>query len=141
MKVLLAVDGSEASLAALDALVDRARWFSDPLSIHLAFVHPAVPYARAAAWAGKEAVERHYQEESLAALKPAEERLAARNIPFERVVLVGDAAQEITRHATASHCDMIAMGTRGHTTLANLVLGSTATKVLASATVPVLFPR
>jgi len=33
------------------------------------------------------------------------------------------------------------MGARGHTALANLVLGSTATKVLAVATLPVLFPR
>ena len=33
---------------------------------------------------------------------------------------------------------MIAMGTHGHTALANLVMGSVATRVLARSKVPVL---
>jgi len=33
------------------------------------------------------------------------------------------------------------MGTHGHTALANLVMGSIATKVLASSKVPVLFMK
>ena len=46
-------------------------------------------------------------------------------------------------HALAAEqrYDLIAMGTHGHTALANLVLGSVATKVLATAPVPVLLLR
>jgi nucleotide-binding universal stress UspA family protein len=141
MKILVAVDGSPSSLAALDALVARLSLFRDPPLLVLAYVHLPIPYPGAVHWVGKEAVEKYYQDEGLAALKPAEERLASHGIAFEHAILTGDPAHELTRHASASGCDMIAMGARGHTALANLVLGSTATKVLAVATLPVLFPR
>jgi nucleotide-binding universal stress UspA family protein len=36
---------------------------------------------------------------------------------------------------------MIAMGTHGHTALANLVMGSVATRVVATSQVPVLLIR
>ncbi len=36
---------------------------------------------------------------------------------------------------------MIAMGTHGHTALANLVMGSVATRVVATSTVPVLLMK
>jgi nucleotide-binding universal stress UspA family protein len=36
---------------------------------------------------------------------------------------------------------MIAMGTHGHTALANLVMGSVATKVLAVSKIPVLLMK
>ena len=53
--------------------------------------------------------------------------------------LIGDPAMEIARHAQSGGYDLIVMGTRGHTALANRVLGSVATKVLAGTKVPVLF--
>lgn len=141
MNVLIAVDGSETSLAALDAFLARSDWFSAPPSIELVFVHPPLPYPRAVSWVGKDAAQQYYAEEADAALQPAEARLRDRGIRFERKVLIGDPAQEIARHAEASGVDMIAMGTHGHGALKNLVLGSTAVKVLACAKVPVLFPR
>ena len=141
MKILVAVDGSPSSLAAVDALVARASWFREPPVFVLAYVHLPVPYPGAVHWVGKETVDKYYHDEGLAALKPAEERLASRGIAFEHAILVGEPAHELTRHAVASGCDLIAMGARGHTGLANLVLGSVATKVLAASTVPVLFPR
>jgi nucleotide-binding universal stress UspA family protein len=141
MKILVAVDGSECSLAAVDALIARIDWFREPPVLELAFVHPPLPYPKAASWVGKETVQKYYEEEADAALRPAEERLKARGIAYARRTLVGDAAQELARHASASGCDLIAMGTHGHTALSNLVLGSTATKVLACSKVPVLFSR
>jgi nucleotide-binding universal stress UspA family protein len=141
MKILIAVDGSDCSLAAVDALLARIGWFREPPSLELVYVHPPLPYPKAAAWVGKEVVEKYYSEEADAALKPAEEKLAAQGLKFQRSKLVGDAAHEITHHAAAANCDLIVMGTHGHTALANLVLGSVAMKVLASTRIPVLFPR
>jgi nucleotide-binding universal stress UspA family protein len=137
MKILAAVDGSACSLTMLEMLCDRLAWFHDP-AITLIYVHPALPYKRAVAWAGKDAVQKYYEEESEAALAPARSVLAKRNIGFDVQLRVGDAADEIVRVATEGHADVIAMGTRGHTALATLVMGSTATKVIATTRTPVL---
>jgi nucleotide-binding universal stress UspA family protein len=137
MKILAAVDGSACSLTMLEMLGDRLAWFRDP-SITLVYVHPALPYKRAVAWAGKDAVQKYYDEESEAALASARAILAKRNLGFDVQLRVGDAAGEIVRAATEGHADVIAMGTRGHTALATLVMGSTATKVIATTSTPVL---
>lgn len=139
MKILVAVDGSVKSLDAVAALVDRAAWFRDTPNMTLLHAHPAIPYKAAAGWAGHDAVARYYAEESDAALEDAVKLLKARGAPFSVEKCVGDPADEIVRHAAAGKFDLIAMGTHGHTALANLVLGSVATKVLARSKVPVLF--
>ena len=138
MKVLIAADGSNHSLAALNAVLSRRAWFREVPAVELVHVHAPIPYPRAAAWAGKEAVDRYYDEESELALKPAEAILTRQGVPFRPVKLVGDAAREIIGHAAASDCDLIVMGTHGHTAMGNLVMGSVATKVLAASKVPVL---
>ena len=141
MKILVAVDGSPPSLAALALLADRVRWFRDAPALTLLYAHPAIPYKAAAAWAGHEAVAKYYDEESDAALAPARELLDSRRIAYAVEKCVGDAATEIVRSATANAFDLIVMGTHGHTALANLVMGSVATRVLAQSKVPVLFMK
>lgn len=139
MKLLFATDGSDRALAALDLLIARLHWFKGEPSITLVNVHPPIPYAGAAAWAGRETVHKYYEEESQKALKPSVERLAAKGITPDVVMLVGDPAEEITKYAAGHGHDLIAIGTHGRTALSNLVLGSVATKVLARSKVPVLF--
>jgi nucleotide-binding universal stress UspA family protein len=53
------------------------------------------------------------------------------------MVKLGDAAPEIARAAARTNCESIVMGSRGMGAVKNLVLGSTATKVIHLATVPV----
>jgi nucleotide-binding universal stress UspA family protein len=141
MKILLAVDGSPQSLAAVAALADRTAWFRDAPQVTLLHAHLPIPYKAAAAWAGHDAVARYYAEESEAVLADAVKLLGARGVAFVVEKCVGDPADEIVRHATAGEFDLIAMGTHGHTALANLVMGSVATKVLARSKVPVLFMK
>ncbi len=141
MKILFAVDDSDRALAALDLLISHVAWFKERPSITLVNVHVPLPYGMAAAWAGREAVNHYYEEESQKALKPALERLAAKGFKPEAVKLVGDPAVEIAKYAASHGQELIAMGTHGRTALSNLVLGSVATKVLASSKVPVLFLR
>ena len=139
MKILVAIDGSARALAALDALADRLEWFRAPAELTLLYVHPPLPYKRAVAWAGKDAVHGYYEEESEAALAGARKRLDDRGIAHVVEKRVGDPSQEIILSAAAGHYDLVVMGTHGHTALENLVLGSVATKVLAGSKVPVLF--
>jgi nucleotide-binding universal stress UspA family protein len=141
MKILLAVDGSDRSIAALDQLVAHVRWFREAPSVTLVNVHPPIPYAGAAARAGRETVEKYYDEESQKVLQPAKARLESKGIQADAVALVGDPAEEIARYAAQHGKELIAMGTHGRTGLSNLVLGSVATKVLAQSKVPVLLMR
>lgn len=141
MKVLIATDGSKHSQDAIEAFASRIRWFREAPAIELVHVHPPIPVGRAVAWAGKDVVDRYYAEEAADALKPAEALLSRREIAFHAVKLVGEPDKEIVRHAEASGCDLIVMGTHGHTAMANLVMGSVATKVIAASKVPVLLLR
>ena len=141
MKILFATDGSPHALAALKSLIERLGWFRDAVALTLLNVHPALPYRRAAAWAGKEVIAQYYGDEGDVALRPSIDELERRGIAFTTEKRVGEAAPTIVALAAEQRYDLIAMGTHGHTALANLVLGSVATKVLATAPVPVLLLR
>lgn len=141
MKILIAVDGSACALAAIEGLQKRRDWFRGPEEFALIYVHPPLPYRHAAAWAGKEAIHSYYEEESDAALAAARALLDDRRIAYVVEKRVGDPADEIVRFALSGGYDLIVMGTHGHTALANLVMGSVATKVLAISKVPVLFMK
>jgi nucleotide-binding universal stress UspA family protein len=138
MKILFAVDGSPQALAALETLVGKFGYFREPPALTLLHVHPPVPYKAAAVWVGQETIERYYDEESEQALAGARALLTARGIPFDAAKRVGVPADEIVAHSTAGKYDLVAMGTHGHTALANLVLGSVATRVVATSRLPVL---
>jgi nucleotide-binding universal stress UspA family protein len=141
MKILIAVDGSAPSLAAVAALADRVRWFRDAVELTLLHAQPPIPYRAAATWVGSEAVARYYSEESDAALAGAVKLLDARGVAFSVEKHIGDPSDEIVRTASEGRFELIVMGTHGHTALANLVIGSVATKVLARSRVPVLFMK
>jgi nucleotide-binding universal stress UspA family protein len=138
MKILFPTDGSEHSLAALRGLVSRLNWFGETPQIALINVHPQLPYARAVAWAGKDAVSRYYTEESSAALAPAGAVLAERGIGYEQAAKIGEPAHEIVKYAAEWNADLVAMGPHGHSHIAGLLMGSVTQKVLAIGTIPVL---
>ena len=138
MKILFAADGSAQSLAALETLVRSFPYFRDTPALTLLTVHLPVPYKAAVGVVGHDVVERYYEEENEAALAGARDLLKARSIPFEAEKRVGTPAEEIVRRAEEGKFGMIAMGTHGNTALANLVMGSVATGVVARSKVPVL---
>jgi nucleotide-binding universal stress UspA family protein len=138
MKIVFPTDGSDASVTTLRHLLPRLEWFRDAPQIILLNVHMPLPYARAVAWAGKEAVERYYDDEINAALATATDELSEAGVAFERASRIGEPAQEIVRFAGESNADLIAMGTRGAGALSAMLLGSVAQKVIATSGVPVL---
>jgi nucleotide-binding universal stress UspA family protein len=138
MKILLPTDGSEVSVAALKTLLSRLHWFAQAPRLAVIHVHPSLPYARAVAWAGKDAVHRYYEEESGAVLAAAAAVLAPSGVAFEQAMRVGDPAHEIVRYAGEWGADLIAIGTKGHGAVAAVLLGSVAQKVIAASAIPVL---
>jgi nucleotide-binding universal stress UspA family protein len=56
----------------------------------------------------------------------------------EIVIQRGNPVQQILEQAAAHGCDLIVMGTRGHGTLADVMMGSVASRVLRRSKIPVL---
>jgi nucleotide-binding universal stress UspA family protein len=54
---------------------------------------------------------------------------------------VGVVADVVADVATKGRYDLLVMGSHGHSSLANLVMGSVATKVLARCSTPALIVR
>jgi nucleotide-binding universal stress UspA family protein len=59
-------------------------------------------------------------------------------IADETLVVRGDPAEQIIKHAEEKDCDLIVLGSHGHATKLAPLMGSTAKQVLREAFVPVL---
>jgi nucleotide-binding universal stress UspA family protein len=142
LKVLLPVDGSEASSRAVDHVVKNADLYKEPVELHLLNVQHAIPYSsRVASFIGHDKVNEYLKEEAMTALKPAMEKLDAAGIRYHYHIGVGDPAETIADFARQKECDRIYMGTRGMGSVSNVLLGSVATKVIALSDVPVLLVK
>ena len=142
MKILLAVDGSKHSLAAVACLIEHAGWYREKPQVELVTVHaPAPRLPGMNLVVGKNQIRKYYEEEGEAALAAAKKKLDAAGIKYEAHVLIGQVAESIVQHAAKARCDQIFIGTHGRTAAANMLLGSTATNVLHISKIPVLLVR
>lgn len=140
MKILLAVDGSDYTKKMLAYLATHEDLFSPDHSYTLFTAQPALP-PRAAKMLSKEVVDKYYSDEAGKILNPAVKFLAQKGVVAKSGWKVGHAAELISKFAISGKFDLLVMGSHGHSTLGNLVLGSVVTKVLAGSEVPVLIVR
>ena len=141
MRILIAVDGSDVSLASVNSLVAHIRWFRETPELHLLHVHPPVPMGLATRHVSHDVLEAYYREEGEAALTAARALLDAAQLPYVLHLHVGQPAETIVRLSRELECDLISMGSHGRGALPNAVLGSVATKVLHLSAVPVLLAK
>ncbi|GIK96930.1 MAG: universal stress protein [Alphaproteobacteria bacterium] len=140
MRILVPVDGSDPSLAAVRFVVDTLVPASDGLEIHLLNVQPPLPSA-ASTFIDSGVVRGFHQEEGEKALAPARKLLDGAGVAYSSHTAVGDPAETVVTYADQRQCDGIVMGTRGLGRVAGLVLGSVASKVLHLTKVPVTFVK
>lgn len=74
-------------------------------------------------------------------LKTVCDELNAEGIPSEAELAYGDPVTEIVKWVREKGCDLIAMSTHGHRVLGDIFLGTTASRVQHSVSVPVLLLR
>ncbi|HXS54083.1 MAG TPA: universal stress protein [Usitatibacter sp.] len=141
MKILLAADNSEFTRRAARHLVTHLSWFAEPPEVLVLHVHPPIPYAGAAAAVGKRALDQYLEEDSEAALAMATKELDKAKVRYTASWVTGKVAEEIAAAVTKNKVDLVVMGSHGEGALSNLVLGSVATKVIASIKTPVLIVR
>jgi nucleotide-binding universal stress UspA family protein len=79
--------------------------------------------------------------EDKAYLEQIREEFELAGIPSEPHLAYGEPVTEIVRWVHEKHCDLVAMSTHGHRFLADIFLGTTASRVQHSIDVPVLLIR
>ena len=137
-KLLVPVDGSEHSLAALDVAAELARALGvaivachvvdNAMAARLSFGDPA-------SYAGCHETLRL---EGQSYLEEAQERLTQAHLECRTVLRSGEPCREIEETAAREGASMIVMGTHGRTGLAHVLMGSIAECVLRTAKVPVV---
>ena len=137
-KVLLAVDGSEHALHSARTAADLARTMNSK-EFRIVVVYDFIP-----PYLGEPNMQYAIDarmEESKVIMQKAIETVG--NIPCEihTEFIEGSPAEAIIDVATTRKSDVIVIGSRGHGTLAGLLLGSTSQKVVAHAPCPVLVVR
>ena len=140
MKILLAVDGSDYTKKMLAYLSTHAEWLSPNNSYTLLTVQPQLP-PRARTAVGKEVVESYQREESEKVLSPVSKFLLRHEVNAKTLAKVGHAGEIISKTAESGKFDLVVMGSHGHGSWGNLIMGSVATQVLGHCKVPVLLVR
>ncbi len=92
-------------------------------------------------YVGKELVRQYHEEDAEKVLAPAYKFLARHDISAQSSWKVGHSAETIVKFAESGKFDLILMGSHGHGSVVNMVMGSVATKVLANCKIPVLLIR
>ena len=134
-KVLIPVDGSPASLRALDFAVEMAR--QNPgtslvlLNVQTISASEATSAAMGSDW------QDTASQASAGALEQAEKKCEAGSIRFSTLVKAGLVAEAIAQVARDESINHIVMGTRGLGSIQGLFLGSVAMKVVHLAEVPI----
>jgi nucleotide-binding universal stress UspA family protein len=140
MKILLSVDGSSYTKKMLAYLVTHDEVFHTNNDFTVLTVQPPVPN-RARAAVGKEVVDNYYADESAKIISPVHKFLMRHGIDAKTATKVGQIGETIGKFADDGKFDLLIMGSHGHGTIVNMVMGSVATKVLANSKTPVLLIR
>jgi nucleotide-binding universal stress UspA family protein len=136
---LIATDGSPASQEAVRFGVELA----EEQGAVAVFVHvvPALDIIPGGGFGANAKVPREVLEDDWTPLKDAAAVASERGIWSRTVLLQGDAAGKIVKHADEIGADLIVVGSRGHGAVASALLGSVSRAVLHKARRPVLIVR
>lgn len=140
MKILVAVDGSDISLRAVDFAIRLSGMLADPPQLTLLAVDIAM-FPGVEKRIGAEAVARMHADTHERLLKPSRDALTAAGLSFEVHTGVGDIAQTILDVADKGDIDLIIMGSHGRGAVKGVLLGSVSSKVIAQASIPVTVVR
>jgi nucleotide-binding universal stress UspA family protein len=143
-RVLLAIDGSEAAERAVELCTSIA-WPEDTRLRVATVVEPLNPII-AADWSmavneADDPGEIEAKRTANAIVEQAVRRLARSGLAADRCVLRGRPASRIVEAAEDFSADLIVVGSRGHGTIASMILGSVSAEVADHAHCPVLVAR
>jgi nucleotide-binding universal stress UspA family protein len=130
--ILVATDGSKFSEAAVCYSMRLAKDTKAKLTvIHVANVHGYVEVL----WHD---MKKKYREEGEKVLREVKEHCMLEGVDAELILKEGVPYLKIIETAKQLHCDLIVLGSHGHTGLEKILLGSVAERVIGISPVPVV---
>jgi nucleotide-binding universal stress UspA family protein len=132
--ILLTLDGTPTD----QAIIQHVKQLAKLANSRVVLLHVADGWA--ARTYGPDAVSPEITEDT-AYLKKIGVEFQSLGIPVEEELAYGDPVTEIVKWVKQKGCSLVAMSTHGHRFLADLFLGTTATRVQHNISVPVLLLR
>jgi nucleotide-binding universal stress UspA family protein len=133
-KILVTLDGTSSDRAIIEHVKQLAKLAQSALVLlHVADGWAARTY-------GPDAVSPEIAEDT-AYLEKVRAEFQGMGIPTEAELAYGEPVKEIIKWIQQKGCDLVAMSTHGHRFLADIFLGTTASRVQHSISVPVLLLR
>ena len=140
MRIVVAVDGSPVSARVARHVVALAKAMRKPPEIVLLVVDiPLMPGVERKIGAAE--VRKLRGTTFSDAMRPAREVFARAGVPWREDTVVGVPAEEIVKACARHEADLLVMGSRGQGAVRSALVGSVATKVVASARIPVTLVR
>jgi nucleotide-binding universal stress UspA family protein len=132
--ILVTLDGTPTDRAIIEHVKSLARLAqSRVVLLHVADGWAARTY-------GPDAVSPEITEDT-AYLQKIRSEFQSAGIPAEAELAFGEPVSEIVKWVRQKGCDLVAMSTHGHRFLADIFLGTTASRVQHNISVPVLLLR
>jgi nucleotide-binding universal stress UspA family protein len=132
--ILVTLDGTPTDRAIIEHVKQLARLAGSRLILlHVADGWAARQY-------GPDAVSPEIAEDT-GYLEKVKAEFQAEGIPAQSELAYGEPADEIIKWVREKGCDLVAMSTHGHRFLADVFLGTTASRVQHSISAPVLLLR
>lgn len=132
--ILVTVDGTPTDRA----IIEHVKSLAKVANSRVVLLHVADGWA--ARTYGADAVSPEISADT-AYLQKVRKEFAEAGIPADAELAYGNAPDEIVKWVERKGCSLVAMSTHGHRFLADLFLGTTATRVQHRISVPVLLLR
>ena len=133
-RILVTLDGTPTDRA----IIEHVKRLALLAHSNLVLLHVADGWA--ARTYGPDAVSPEITEDT-AYLEKVKGEFRDEGIPTEAELAYGDPVKQIVNWVMQKGCDLVAMSTHGHRFLADLFLGTTASRVQHAVSVPVLLLR
>ena len=140
--ILVPVDGSETSFAAVAKAAELAKAFGSKITVvQVLTLDPYIAAEYITANQTNDLIERA-RASIVKTLEEAKQKFTEQGVEAETKLLEGQViAREITNAAKDLNADLIVIGSHGRTGLKKLSLGSVAQSILSEGTTPVLIVR
>lgn len=133
-KILVTLDATPTDRA----IIEHVKPLAQLTGGRIVLLHVADGWA--ARTYGRDAVSPEITEDS-AYLEAVREEFEAAGIAADKILAFGDPVTEIVKWVEENGCDLLAMSTHGHRLIGDVFLGTTASRVQHSVSVPVLLLR
>jgi nucleotide-binding universal stress UspA family protein len=132
--ILVTLDGTPSDRAIIEHVKELAKLAQG----RVVLLHVADGWA--ARTYGSDAVSPEITQDT-AYLKQVRAEFQTAGVPADAELAYGDPVTQIVKWIEQKGCDLVAMSTHGHRFLADIFLGTTASRVQHSVSVPVLLLR